>query len=1409
MFICEPFPFFVLRHDKEIFQEFMELDDVLVPIIANREKGALVAVHQPSTVEDVTTVTICTYEEIQEVMFNQQDLLDPLVMIQPKKFLLSKMISCAHLGCSVFTVYIVMPEKLSEFEVCIRVRDLFDSGIFAVESVEKLDCVYSDPIDERSLSLFVIRIGFNRKQNPFCLIIKPLHGVMDLILPKQDVVDTRLTERFRQIPQVFQINSMKRNGCFRFNEQEDMVCMRVHSHAGTLEEQKSILHELQHTMNSNSTPVIEEFQLRNSIPWLDEEFLRMNGNTVSITVIDLRTFENEHIVDILHILRELEIFYYLVGGKRMVVYGDGEKLVKLKMSLLPMDIHIPIGQKQGAFQINLRKNCVNMNDTLQFEVTITKIGAFTTIPVQIPTSDIQEMITQDNLLQSEVCAFLSGKYGAENFTLQWTESSGDDILCLCFEIPQDYECQLPLCVDSDKRLTQIVARGPNVRPIQAGFIGKKSETKIEHWQGVIRKKLCNDSTRKNQLAFDRHRPSSVARFYALRTLQIEEGLCKHACVVGNEEAPFFFTDSIRVGDLKSFLEVKEELLHRWKDRNLFEDSLASNVSVTDKDEQHKLKLRNCLVQVKLFATNLYRIAKPTFRNGRWIVIHADYLTVRPFSDCYITIVCPPGIQVEQVVNGEKESEPANIVEAISFEFVHAESVRERNRSKDDQFFQQTKCCFGNTTAITQLDENSDVDDLREESFVPENAIPRDKTSRNDQQLMATPMTTEKNMQNGMQSAQGSVNQRNAVNQFPTSSHQNNGITDAGGLISDAKGLVTDARNEGSDVHMSTATVPKSGPSRSKEPSVQSCQQDQANSNRNCNQADGASHITGVNSLFEKCDDEETGKNKKQNSDNVDDPIEEATPKEEHPKLANKIVSTPKSKIRGRESEKEKQNDTKHHLATLFKRNALFAKTTPPPVQEGQDDDHDLELIDIKHAIIQNSTGDTASFACQQMLAKNTKSAQYIKDCQNVITNWNFLFGDSDYKVLISRAACYAMAFQTTMCYAITALRILTYAPWTDAHMKGHLREVALCAIAKGWTHATQNVTVGGKRVTVTEVSIAISSYENEKVFPPCAVSDLDQTVLEVTSDLFEDHIAEFFPRFNFECFSCCNTIGKHISVFDAEAFDWTDIKNVSLARICAHIVPRTAFEEDQHFHKSDCCDNSNIHYKQSTHGALFTVLFKQEMASFPLIEDCTALINQSVKIDFVHDAQNSSKESAPQSFEKDFQCKALIAVKLGATSESNHFFLIEEATANKIKIFDNLVGYTWKDIPNKTSNIRIYGLVMCAKSTSKYDFDPPLYKDLTKILTQSQPEPKSKMKKKKHSPRQEGKIKAKGMNRLGVQLSSYNHGFSKLQKENKVSSVAGQNHRKMMIVKIVNVMRLYWSPHHLKLLRNERVMSIV
>ena len=605
---------------------------------------------------------------------------------------------------------------------------------------------------------------------------------------------------------------------------------------------------------------------------------------------------------------------------------------------------------------------------------------------------------------------------------------------------------------------------------------------------MVKKKLSDDSVRKNQLAFDRQRPSSATRFYALRTLQIEEGLCKTTCVVGNEEAPFFFTDTVRVGDLRNFLEVKEELLLHWRDRNLFEDSLASTVYFSDKDEQHKMKLKNCIVQVRLFATNLYRIAKPTFRNGRWIVLHADYLTVRPFSDCYITMVCPPGIHVEQVVYGEKGTESPNIVAAISFNSAQTEQASERSRGKIDSFFQQTKRCFVDTTATTQLDDDSGVDDSQGENFSPKNVNQGDDTPCPKLRQMNTPLPVEKDSRGAMQPTHKKVHQNEAVNQFQSAGNASNDIADVGGIASDKKSKLTETRDEAEDVCMNTDPEPSTKLVLNSEHSVQNCQQNQINVDQSLNQADASDHTTGVSRPLKELNNDEMKRTEQNKSDHDNDPIEEATPNEEQTKSTNRIVSTPKSKTRSREKGKEKQKDPKSHLATLFRQNALFAKTTPPPIQENMDDDQDLELVGVKHVDAPKSTGDTVSLACQQILAKNAKAVQYIKDCSNVISNWSFLFGTGDFKVLISRAACYAMSFQATMCYAITALRILTFAPWTDAHMKGHLREVALCAIAKGWTHATQNVIVGRKRITIAEISIAISSYENEKIFPPCAVS---------------------------------------------------------------------------------------------------------------------------------------------------------------------------------------------------------------------------------------------------------------------------------------------------------------------------------
>ena len=70
-----------------------------------------------------------------------------------------------------------------------------------------------------------------------------------------------------------------------------------------------------------------------------------------------------------------------------------------------------------------------------------------------------------------------------------------------------------------------------------------------------------------------------------------------------------------------------------------------------------------------------------------------------------------------------------------------------------------------------------------------------------------------------------------------------------------------------------------------------------------------------------------------------------------------------------------------------------------------------------------------------------------------------------------------------MCYAVTALRVLTHAPWSDNMFHGHIRELVLCAIGNGWTWTDQTATVQGRRVSIGEVCAAFASYLNLNAFP--------------------------------------------------------------------------------------------------------------------------------------------------------------------------------------------------------------------------------------------------------------------------------------------------------------------------------------
>jgi hypothetical protein len=107
-----------------------------------------------------------------------------------------------------------------------------------------------------------------------------------------------------------------------------------------------------------------------------------------------------------------------------------------------------------------------------------------------------------------------------------------------------------------------------------------------------------------------------------------------------------------------------------------------------------------------------------------------------------------------------------------------------------------------------------------------------------------------------------------------------------------------------------------------------------------------------------------------------------------------------------------------------------------------------------------------------------------------------------------------------MCYAVTALRILTHAPWSDSMFHGHIRELVLCAIGNGWTWVDQTASIHKRRVSPGEVCAALASYMNQTAFPPGQISDLDTAAIAVCDDLFPDHCELFFSQFSVRCLSC-------------------------------------------------------------------------------------------------------------------------------------------------------------------------------------------------------------------------------------------------------------------------------------------------
>ena len=157
--------------------------------------------------------------------------------------------------------------------------------------------------------------------------------------------------------------------------------------------------------------------------------------------------------------------------------------------------------------------------------------------------------------------------------------------------------------------------------------------------------------------------------------------------------------------------------------------------------------------------------------------------------------------------------------------------------------------------MTQLDDDSGVDDPQGENVSPENVNQGDNTPCPKLRHMNTPLPVDKDSQGAIQATHKKTHQNETVNQFQNAGNASDDIADVGGIASDKKRELAGTRDEAVDVCMNTNPEPSTNLVLSSEHSVQKCQQNQIYGDQSLNQTAAAEHTTGVSRPMKELHDD--------------------------------------------------------------------------------------------------------------------------------------------------------------------------------------------------------------------------------------------------------------------------------------------------------------------------------------------------------------------------------------------------------------------------------------------------------------------------------------------------------------------------------------------------------------------------
>ena len=1156
-----------------------------IELVSSLGKEHLFVANCPSDIDSNRySGTVITYEEA----FDHSDTGVGLCLLLPKAYVLQKFIDiCLNKDISVHFVF-TCSSSTSEFEASAWLYNLLNDKVQHVGFMQNLGVTFCSTNNQEK---YLIACQVEPYAEHCHVSWSRPCRTLEYVFPRTVVERHQTISELQSLSAVNSIDFRRPNGCHRISDKIDVTSLTVQIANDCLADIELVEKVLQPTVDAAWSHGLAECQVKHFFPWNDSEFQKHFPHGITMSVLDLKAFPNTVLNEILVQLANLKVRYHFMNYRRLAIFGSPSLVINLHLALLPVDVHLPIGPKQGAFTVHMLRSephCTQTaHDYNHFQVKFGKIGSFQYAPAQILWAEIPSSVcTEDQLDQSNqspLVQLLRREVGAVNFSIRWCQVDRSQQKCLCFDIEIKHEDSLPFSLDCDPGQVVIQHQCPSAEDFRADVSLTEVETRRDHWNKVIAQQMIPKEGRISHLSFEPNKKQSARRYYDLRTAVIDsmQDFTNIIAIASQPPAWFFSPKELHMPLMECLQKVN------FCDNSFIQESFVTNPDTVKIDLLHHEFIKHRDHQKWLFyhivlgPEQCFHLKSIHLERDEWKVRYYDELIIRTFEPSSIFVTLPPGISISQVVD---KTQCCHLREAYActvpsqrtpdFGTTHA-GLKEQYTTATPTAHFPNGHGMNSTKNVPSHGQSSPTPTGNRPTYRPPYKPRPCRGSPNtppegDIEMQPAPTNHCKHPEPPRAHLQASIGEHSedvpmecvatALDPTDDNTHsldkesQRHDNTPHGHNPLASDNNLAMANLDQTHPHEPGQHAQDSNTNNLSSPKVKHLHrntgtptdhEDVANVgySRLCDtpqstaQAHGVSKAT-VQPVLLDCTT--------QRKDATDRPActhsiplatgplnspaciaNDSTPEQQDhsDKLSSKVgLPAQKSRQTSKQTSRSKaEHKSVPHQPPETVLDLLAQKAAYQPLDDSANTHapgDDVIFVKASHSPIDN------------ILCGSTQSSSLLISNREIITGWPSSFSHADSDYFTKLATCYLIKFPSYMCYAVTALRVLTHAPWDDNMFHGHIRELVLCAIGNGWTWADQTATVQGRRVSIGEVCAAFASYMNVTAFPPGQVSDLDTAIIAACDDLFPDHSERFFAQFHVHCLSCSASGKVSAALFD-------------------------------------------------------------------------------------------------------------------------------------------------------------------------------------------------------------------------------------------------------------------------------------